>query len=55
MDSNGAAQYGREEAWRLLTEWTQSDSLRKHALCRDLRVVMRRGGGGPAGACRRSA
>jgi predicted hydrolase (HD superfamily) len=31
MDSNGAAQHGREEAWRLLTEWTQSDSLRKHA------------------------
>ena len=22
----------REEAWRLLTEWTQSESLRKHAL-----------------------
>ena len=24
--------YGREQAWRLLTEWTQSESLRKHAL-----------------------
>jgi predicted hydrolase (HD superfamily) len=24
--------YGREEAWRLLTEWTLSESLRKHAL-----------------------
>lgn len=23
--------YGRNEAWQLLTEWTQSDSLRKHA------------------------
>jgi predicted hydrolase (HD superfamily) len=23
--------YGREQAWQLLTEWTQSDSLRKHA------------------------
>ncbi len=23
---------GREEAWSLLTEWTQSESLRKHAL-----------------------
>ncbi|MGO9438116.1 MAG: HAD family hydrolase [Terracidiphilus sp.] len=26
-----AAKYGREQAWQLLTEWTQSDSLRKHA------------------------
>jgi len=25
-------QYGREQAWSLLREWTQSDSLRKHAL-----------------------
>ena len=24
--------YGREQAWELLTEWTQSESLRKHAL-----------------------
>ncbi len=24
--------YGRTQAWRLLTEWTQSESLRKHAL-----------------------
>ncbi|MGB8260936.1 MAG: HAD family hydrolase [Terracidiphilus sp.] len=24
--------YGREQAWSLLTAWTQSDSLRKHAL-----------------------
>lgn len=24
--------YGREQAWQLLTEWTASDSLRKHAL-----------------------
>ena len=24
--------YGREQAWRLLTEWTQSENLRKHAL-----------------------
>lgn len=31
MESNGALRHGREEAWRLLTEWTQSDSLRKHA------------------------
>ena len=26
-----AAKLGREQAWQLLTEWTQSDSLRKHA------------------------
>jgi predicted hydrolase (HD superfamily) len=26
------APYGREQAWQLLTEWTQSESLRKHAL-----------------------
>src|SRR5215472_16614902 len=24
--------YGRDQAWQLLTEWTASDSLRKHAL-----------------------
>jgi len=30
--ANGIAPYGREEAWQLLTEWTQSESLRKHAL-----------------------
>jgi predicted hydrolase (HD superfamily) len=24
--------YGREQAWSLLTEWTRSESLRKHAL-----------------------
>jgi predicted hydrolase (HD superfamily) len=24
--------YGREQAWQLLTEWTASDNLRKHAL-----------------------
>jgi len=24
--------YGRSQAWQLLTEWTQSESLRKHAL-----------------------
>ena len=26
------SRHGREEAWQLLTEWTQSESLRKHAL-----------------------
>ena len=29
---NGEKKFGREQAWRLLTEWTQSESLRKHAL-----------------------
>jgi predicted hydrolase (HD superfamily) len=27
-----AHKHGRDEAWQLLTEWTQSESLRKHAL-----------------------
>jgi predicted hydrolase (HD superfamily) len=27
-----ASRYGREQAWQLLTEWTGSESLRKHAL-----------------------
>lgn len=32
MTSQGEGRYGREAAWALLTEWTQSESLRKHAL-----------------------
>jgi predicted hydrolase (HD superfamily) len=28
----GNLSYGREQAWHLLTEWTASESLRKHAL-----------------------
>jgi predicted hydrolase (HD superfamily) len=28
----GPARHGRAEAWQLLTEWTQGESLRKHAL-----------------------
>jgi len=31
--------YGREQAWQLLTEWTQSESLRKHALAVEVCVV----------------
>jgi predicted hydrolase (HD superfamily) len=31
-DTNGKVCYGRTEAWELLTEWTESESLRKHAL-----------------------
>ncbi len=30
--SDGQESYGREQAWQLLTEWTRSESLRKHAL-----------------------
>jgi predicted hydrolase (HD superfamily) len=31
--------YGREQAWTLLTEWTKSESLRKHALAVETCVV----------------
>jgi predicted hydrolase (HD superfamily) len=30
--SAGNSRYNREQAWQLLTEWTASESLRKHAL-----------------------
>jgi predicted hydrolase (HD superfamily) len=30
--SGDGSSHGREQAWQLLTEWTQSESLRKHAL-----------------------
>src|ERR1039457_4534962 len=32
MSTGSDGVYGREQAWQLLTEWTQSESLRKHAL-----------------------
>src|SRR5579859_1983060 len=32
-------QFGREQAWKLLTEWTQSESLRKHALAVEICVT----------------
>jgi len=32
-------QHGREQAWQLLTEWTASESLRKHALAVEACVV----------------
>ena len=35
---NGTA-YGREQAWQLLTEWTLSENLRKHALAVEACVV----------------
>ncbi len=31
--------FGRDRAWQLLTEWTQSESLRKHALAVEACVV----------------
>jgi predicted hydrolase (HD superfamily) len=30
--------FGREQAWRLLTEWTESESLRKHAIAVEICV-----------------
>jgi predicted hydrolase (HD superfamily) len=37
--SNPPREYSRAEAWRLLTEWTQGESLRKHALAVEACVV----------------
>ncbi len=31
-NNDATSRYGREQAWQLLTEWTQSENLRKHAL-----------------------
>jgi predicted hydrolase (HD superfamily) len=31
--------YGREQAWQLLTEWTQGESLRKHAIAVEICVT----------------
>src|ERR1022692_406010 len=39
MSTGGDGVYGREQAWQLLTEWTQSESLRKHALAVEARVT----------------
>jgi predicted hydrolase (HD superfamily) len=35
----GSPSYGREQAWKLLTEWTVSESLRKHALAVEICVT----------------
>jgi predicted hydrolase (HD superfamily) len=35
---SGSGEHGREQAWALLTEWTQSESLRKHALAVEICV-----------------
>jgi predicted hydrolase (HD superfamily) len=37
--SDGESRFGREQAWQLLTEWTQSESLRKHALAVEICVT----------------
>jgi len=37
--SASQAQFGREQAWQLLTDWTRSESLRKHALAVEACVV----------------
>jgi predicted hydrolase (HD superfamily) len=36
---NNDKKFGREQAWQLLTEWTQSESLRKHALAVEICVT----------------
>ena len=36
---NSHNRFSREQAWQLLTEWTQSESLRKHALAVEACVV----------------
>jgi len=38
-DSRISTDYSRTQAWQLLTEWTQSESLRKHALAVEACVV----------------
>ena len=35
----GQREYGREQAWQLLTQWTQSENLCKHALAVEICVV----------------
>lgn len=37
--ANSEKTFGREQAWQLLTEWTQSESLRKHALAVEICVT----------------
>ncbi len=37
--TGGNSGYGRAQAWQLLTEWTQSENLRKHALAVEICVT----------------
>ena len=37
--TDGGRQHGSEQAWALLTEWTQGESLRKHALAVEICVT----------------
>jgi predicted hydrolase (HD superfamily) len=37
--STDNSEYGRQQAWQLLTEWTESESLRKHALAVEICVT----------------
>jgi predicted hydrolase (HD superfamily) len=60
--AEGLGRYGRAQAWELLTEWTQSESLRKHALAVEACVTAcgeaeadRLGLAGPECAQKRSA
>jgi predicted hydrolase (HD superfamily) len=39
LTENSEKKYGREQAWQLLAEWTQSESLRKHALAVEICVT----------------
>ncbi|MGA7246003.1 MAG: HAD family hydrolase [Terracidiphilus sp.] len=39
MTETSEKKFGREEAWKLLTEWTQSESLRKHAMSVEICVT----------------
>ncbi len=44
-DTNPSPSFSRDQAWQLLTEWTQSESLRKHALAVEACVAgLRRAG-----------
>lgn len=36
---SSAGEYSREQAWQLLTEWTEGESLRKHALAVEICVT----------------
>jgi predicted hydrolase (HD superfamily) len=39
QSGNGDAKYGREQAWQLLTHWTASENLRKHAVAVEICVT----------------